>query len=214
MSDKTVEIVADVNNISETTTDGVSTGLLSSIFKKLNDNKIYILLCVSVIVLGISLYYFFIKNKKEISSLVDTNTNKNNDEKKEILNNQEYYVLDSNGNPVKISGVFNQQPIQQNTRTQLIHPSSTQPTQPTQPTMTQQEIMILQKQLLEKEKLEAQHLEQQLREKHNDELLSEDINNEISRIQENEDNNIAQHNLTNSELEEINRKLEMMNASN
>ena len=38
-----------------------------------------------------------------------------------------------------------------------------------------------------------------------------DINDKISRIQANEDDNVTQHNLTNSELEEINKKLAMMN---
>lgn len=41
-----------------------------------------------------------------------------------------------------------------------------------------------------------------------------DINDQISRIQANEDDNVAQHNLTNSELDEINKKLAMMNTMN
>ena len=43
-----------------------------------------------------------------------------------------------------------------------------------------------------------------------DENRSDDIDNELARIQANEDKNVACHNLTSSELAEINKKLELM----
>jgi len=44
--------------------------------------------------------------------------------------------------------------------------------------------------------------------------MSENIDVDLSRIHANEDENVAQHNLTNSELAEINNKIEMMNSQN
>ena len=44
----------------------------------------------------------------------------------------------------------------------------------------------------------------------NDDDNSSDINNELARIKADENINISQHNLTNSELEDINNKLNMI----
>ena len=40
------------------------------------------------------------------------------------------------------------------------------------------------------------------------------LNMELERVKANENKNIAEHNLTNSELAEINKKLEMLETNN
>lgn len=46
---------------------------------------------------------------------------------------------------------------------------------------------------------------------HNNEIESDDIHMELSRVQSNETPNVAQHNLTKSELEEIEKNIKSMN---
>lgn len=194
-------------------------GLVQSILKKISNNKMYIYIGIAIIVLGVVLYYFFIKNKKE--TMCDTDKNNNltlqpqsqyhqSIQSNQVENNtfnpnpldQEYYVLDTNGNPVKVYGslpTMNQQletiPIPNQ------HPS-------------QQDIQMLQKQMIEQPlRRHPDQVKTIIKLEHpNDTSVNEntnnDLNNELTRIQDNENENIAEHNLTKSELAEINKKLE------
>ena len=220
-----------------------SDGFIQKLLKKFTENKMYLYITITVIVLCIVLYYFYKKSKKELKYVND----------KPLLalpkqKSDEYFVLDENGNPVKVSESFSNQQL-------LPLPMPKQ-----QP--SQQDIQMLQKQMLEKQQMQ-QHMQQQMQqqqmqqqqmqqqqmqhqqmqqqqmqqqqmqqqqmqqqqfdnsrsklqhpdsEEHNNE--SDDINIELARIQANEDDNVTQHNLTNSELAEINKKIEMMNSQN
>lgn len=74
----------------------------------------------------------------------------------------------------------------------------------------QHQIMYLQQQLQQQQQQQPPQTNNRLI--HQDE--SSEINNiDLMRIQSNENDNIAQHNLTNAELEEINQKLEMLNKN-
>ncbi len=235
-----------------------STGLIQTLLKKISDNKMYLYIAVAVIVLGVLLYYFYFKSKKEIQTLANTSNDKpqlalpkQNNENQTVVaandnvpvgfnpNSNDYFVLDANGNPVKVSGTY------QNNNQQLL-PLPMPKQQP-----SQQEIQMLQKQMLEKQMMEQQIMQQQMKQQqmmqqqmmqqqmmqqqmaqqqnkqvdtrsklqHPDsdeenDNGSDDINIELARIQANEDDNVAQHNLTNSELAEISKKIEMMNAQN
>ncbi len=255
ISDLAVEpTVPDSTNL--TPAETTEEGFVQSIIKKFTENKMYIYIGIAVIVLGVVLYYFFIKNKKETMAQTDkkprlalpksnndgsgqpqtqTQTQPKASEVPGPFNpmGQEYYVLDNNGNPVKVSGNF---------------PMVNQPLPPLplpnqQP--SQQEIMMLQKQMMEKKMMEQQMMEQQMMEQQmreaqlqaqaqaqakkqsqqkiklehptNEEAThhsENDIDIELARIRANEDENVAEHNLTHSELAEINKKLEMMNSNN
>jgi hypothetical protein len=209
-------------------------------FKKLTDNKIYIYICGAVVLLGIILYYLYVKNKKNVltnnvcplTSNVENKTNKI----PVVLNpsKQEYYVLDENSNPVKISGNFlnlNQEESEQQPSNQLKVPLQ-------QP--SQNDIMMLQKQMMEKQRelelqakqnatvKQAQINRVQMEQKINNDNVEHYENNEseeseddididaefeLSRIKSNEKNNMAKYDLTQSELEEIKTKLENMNKN-
>lgn len=255
MSDKISDIqvdatVPETNLVHVETTEG---GFVQSIIKKISDNKMYIYIGIAVIVLGVVLYYFFMKNQKETMAQTDKKPQlalpKQNNQPQgqapvateapgpfNTMGGQEYFVLDNNGNPVKVSGSF---PMVNNPLQPLPLPNQ-------QP--SQQEIMMLQKQMMEKKMMEAQMREQQMMEaqmreqqmreaqafaqaqtqaqakskiklehpsnEDGDEEHDDDVGIELARIRANEDENVAEHNLTASELAEINKKLEMMNANN
>lgn len=180
-----------------------STDTCQSILNKILNNKTYIGIGIAVIILGAVVYYFFIKNKKAI--VKETNQNiklelPKNQKVVEPLNNlsQDYFVLDANGNPVRVSSGL-PIPLQQ--------PSTN-------------ELMMLQKQLQEKKLYEQQMLAQsqtitKQKLEHPPTMESEEnLSEELNRIKANEDQNIAELNLTNSELAEITKKLEMMNSDN
>ncbi len=219
MSDKIPELqteplVPDSNNI----TLDQSEGFVQSLLKKISDNKMYIYIVIAVIILVLVLYYFFIKNKKETMDQIEKpqlalpkqDQNQTHEQQESGTFNphgQEYYIIDNNGNPVKVSGNYSSLP-------QL-------PVLNQQP--SQQEIMMLQKQMMEKKMMEQQLQAQtkpkiKLEHPQNDEIVNSDSNNdidvELARIKANEDENIAEHNLTHSELAEITNKLEMMNSGN
>lgn len=160
--------------------EGNQPGFIQSTINKITNNKKYLYIGITVIILGCVLYYLYKKNKKENMKNINLGE----------LNNQEYFVLDSNGNPKKVALVNQQLPIQ-----------TQQP--------SQQEIMMLQKQMMEKQQQTRPKIK--LEHPKTDNQESEDINDELARIQANEDENVTVHNLTNSELAEINKKLEMMN---
>ncbi len=206
-------------------TPEVNPGFFSSMFTKLMANKTYLYIGIAVIVLGIALYYYFYKFKK--STAVAPEPTKSTEtkvtEKPEIVpvtSDPEYYILDANGNKIKVSGSYVQQ----------LQPLPVQQQQP-----SQQEIMLLQQQMLEQQRLEQQRLEELNRQKllqqkrqlahiqeqksrklqHASENSSdEEINAHLERIHANEDSNVAEHNLTHSEIAELTSKLEMMNSQN
>lgn len=253
MSDKNTELLGELlaPDTNASIIDQSEEGFIHSILKKISDNKMYIYIGIIVIILGLVLHYFFNKNKKE--TMGDTSkqfqlalpTQYN---VSEPLNshNQEYYVLDNNGNPIKVSGSFP-------TINQPVHPLHVPLQQP-----SQQDVMMLQKQMMEKmggqptreeqmreQHMHEQHMREQMHEQHmreqmheqpmreqmggqhrskmilehpsNDETVNvdsddEEVDVDLARVKANEDVNIAEHNLTHSELAEINKKLEMMNS--
>ena len=227
------------------------TGLIQTVLKKITDNKMYLYITIAVIVLGIMLYYFYFKSKKEIQTLTNTTNDKpqlalpkqSNDN--QVItefnpNSNDYFILDTNGNPTKVSGTYQNQPLlplpipnQQpsNQEIQMLQKQMLEKQmieqQMNQQQMNQQQMM--QQQMMQQQMMQQQMNQQQMMQKQNNindhrpklqhpnsdnENDSDDINIELARIQANEDDNIAQHNLTNSELAEINKKLEMMTSQN
>ena len=83
-----------------------SDGFIQKLLKKFTENKMYLYITITVIVLGIVLYYFYKKSKKELKCV--------NDKPQLALPKQksdEYFVLDENGNPVKVSESFSNQQL-------------------------------------------------------------------------------------------------------
>lgn len=192
-------------------------GLFSDIAKKISDNKIVIYIAIGVVILGIAVYFLYFKNKKETM-----NSNKN-ESKSNIQSNDksDLYVLDSNGVPTKIPDpksnkieplpIPNQQPSQQ--EIEMLQKQMLEKQQQQQMMMLQQQQMLAQQQ--QQQMLAQQQQQNRIKLQHPVEMdetpASDELNAELARIQSNEDENVAQHNLTNSELAEINHKLEMMN---
>lgn len=210
------------------------------IFKKIfSENKMYIYIGIAVVVLAIVLYYFYSKNKKETKPIAQTQqnaqpvANQNNQEQVTVpqISGDDYWVLDAQGNPVKVSGMMQgmmQQP----------GPNQLAPLPIPKQTPSMAEIQMLQKQMLDQQMMQQQILQQQMEqhqanqanqankkiqkihhpidpadsENMENQANSDDINVELARIKANEDDNVAQHDLTNSELAEITEKLKSMGS--
>ena len=192
-----VENNSVISQLTETNTKKNELGFIDSIVKKISDNKIYIYIGIAVLILGLVLYYFYTKNKKE------TAINKSDTTKP-----QEQFTIDSNGNPVK---EFNKSVesfnSQMNNMPVLPLPKLVQELPLPKPI---QELHMQQNKI----KLEHPADSDTLDNYENSSSDNTSNNDDFEQIQSNENINIAQHNLTNSELEEINRKLEMMDSMN
>ncbi len=238
-SDSVSSVIKLANNVVESKP---AEGFLPMIKKIFEENKMYFYIGIAVIVLGIVLYYFYMKNKKEIKS------NSKNQPKLELptkpqvqptepvntnasvpeISGDGYWVMDAQGNPVKVSGMYGNQlaPL----------PVPKQTPSPAEIAMLQKQMLeqqIMQQQLRQQELMQQQMMQQQMMQQQmaaqqkkpqpkknqkiahpedseDDNINSDDINVELARIKANEDENVAQHDLTNSELAEITKKLESM----
>ena len=234
MAEESGNINVDITQNAVPTAENNS-GIIDNLMKKISDNKIYIYIGVAVVVLGVVLYYFYIKNKKETM----TNTNKNEEPLPQLsnpniennmglpinVNPGDHFVIDPNGRPVKVTPNVPGALMMNNPEMMIKRQQQIMQQQNMQPPMN---IEIL------KQQIEQQNQPRQvtkprpkLRHPSNDSDVEQvripqpdnddsdqAINMEIARIQSNEDDNVAEHNLTHSELAEINKKVEMMNSNN
>jgi hypothetical protein len=181
-----------------------SKGLINDLLKKFTENKMYMYIAIGIVILAVVAFYYFKKCKKDVKS---GNKNqlpipKQNESSKTALNNDDHFILDSNGNPVKVTGSLSNQLL----------PLPIPKQQP-----SQHDVQMLHKQMYEKQ-MQQQMMQEQSsggqkpKLQHPESEMSEDIDVDLDDIQDEEDENVAQHNLTNSELAEINKKIEMMNS--
>ena len=186
-----------------------SKGFIQDLIKKISENKMYQYIAIGIIILVVVAFFYFKKSKKDMKP-VNKNQQalpKQNEPSAVGLNNEDHFILDANGNPVKVTGLSNQ-----------LLPLPIPKQQP-----SQQDVQMLQKQMYEKQLMQQQMLQNQMMQQqhsggqkqklqHPESEVSDEIDVDLDDIQENEDENVAQHNLTNSELAEINKKIEMMNS--
>jgi hypothetical protein len=183
---------SNVNNLVNLTNDvpvptqpnlqTLSDGLFQPLIKKLTKNKLYLYIGIAVIVLGLVLYYMYYRNKNETSKPPASMHVSFNPAV------QDYYVVDANGVPIKARSELAPIPI-------------------TQQQPTANDAHMLRKLQHPNEDAEENEPNTKCDDVH---IGSDDIDVEISRIHDNEDANVAEHNLTNSELAEINRKIDLM----
>ena len=239
-SDSISSVMELANNVVDS---GPAENFMTMVKQKFSENKMYVYIGIAVIILGVVLYYFYVRNKKEtkksdnkpvleLPKQEKPNVTEKPDNYNQVpqISGDEYWVMDANGKPVKVSGAFGQVaplPIPKQA------PSAA-------------EIKMLQQQMLEQQMIQQQMMHQQMmqeqfereqREQHQRQLAekkaanankkphkkithpedseakeSDDIDVELARIKANEDENVAQHDLTNSELAEIKNKLEIMGS--
>jgi len=154
-------------------------------------------IAIGIIVLAVIAFYYFKKCKKDIKNKNELPLPKQSNAPSIGLNNEDHYILDNNGNPVKVTGTFSNQLL----------PLPIPKQQP-----SQKDVQMLQKQMYEKQMMQQNVELQKPKLQHPESEMSDEINIDLDDIEENEDENVAQHNLTNSELAEINKKIEMMNS--
>jgi flagellar biogenesis protein FliO len=163
-------------------------GFIGNIMNSFNDNRIYIYMLVVVLIIGVIVYYLYKKYKSPKETMNNTeNKNKSNNE--QIITklvSGDFFVLNEYGQAVKIKDVLKPMlPVNQN----MVQMEEVPKQQPIQ-------------QVMKRPKLE-----------HPGESNEMDINEEIMRMQKNEDENVAQLNLTHSELADINTKFQEMEHS-
>jgi hypothetical protein len=164
-----------------------------SLLKQLTNNKLYIYIIISIVVLLCVGYYLYTKYilKK------DTNIEKNIlENKKHILSSDtEYYLLDNSGNPILMNQHLND--FLYNKSTQQ---SSTQNQDYDQEDITEQNT----KQFRHKSSAQSKSQSRQQSRHSNEDTLIE-VN-----ITDNEDDNIATQDLTLDEIKELEKQLDLM----
>lgn len=166
-----------------------------SLLKQLSNNRTYLYIIAVVIVLaGIGYYLYKTQFSKKPENKKSTDIETEN--KKEILNpNKEYYILDRRGNPILVNQYFNNmlEASQQKTK---------------QPIMLNQSEPKLEK---PQPYLKQQTSRPKLSHPGEDEKEETNYDNEQEKDEEyNEDEDIANQDLTQDEIEELNRQLDMM----
>lgn len=199
MNPEIKEVVVEQPIDTNVQTPGQSKGLINNLLKKFTENKMYMYIAIGIIVLAVVAFYYFKKCKKDVKNKNQLPLPKQSNAPSTGLNNEDHYILDTNGNPVKVTGVFSNQLL----------PLPIPKQQP-----SQKDVQMLQKQMYEKQMMQQQQNVELQKPKlqHPESEMSDEIEIDLDDIEENEDENVAQHNLTNSELAEINKKIEMMNS--
>jgi len=207
-----------------------SKGFIQDLIKKISENKMYQYIAIGIIILVVVAFFYFKKSKKDMKP-VNKNQQalpKQNEPSAVGLNNEDHFILDANGNPVKVTGLSNQLlplpiPKQQPSQQDIQMLQKQMQEKQMQERMMQEQMMqqqMRQEQMMHQQMMHQQMMQQQnnsrpkLQHPESEMNMSENIDVDLSRIHANEDENVAQHNLTNSELAEINNKIEMMNSQN
>ena len=198
-----------------------SKGFIQNLIKKISENKIYQYIAICILILVVVAFFYFKKSKKEIKPINKNQPalpKQNNEPSLSGLNNEDHFILDANGNPMKVSGSFSnqllplpipkQQPSQQDIQMLQKQMQEKQMQEYMQQQMMQQQMM--QQQMMQQQMMQQNNSRPKLQHPESD--MSDNIDVDLAKIQDNEDENVAQHNLTNSELAEINNKIEMMSS--
>jgi hypothetical protein len=197
MNPEIKEVVVEQPIDTNVQTPGQSKGLINNLLKKFTENKMYMYIAIGIIVLAVVAFYYFKKCKKDVKNKNQLPLPKQSNAPSTGLNNDDHFILDTNGNPVKVTGSFSNQLL----------PLPIPKQQP-----SQKDVQMLQKQMYEKQMMQQQNVaSQKPKLQHPESEMSDEIEIDLDDIEDNEDENVAQHNLTNSELAEINKKIEMMN---
>jgi len=199
------------------------TKFLSSFINKVKSYKLYIMVGVVIVILGFAIFYFYNKNKQ----IMKKNKNKNNDKLYKLNENGDVQILDTPSNKSALEKIaadnydadlellkaHQQMQMQQQKEMQM---------QQQQQQMQMQMQMQQQQQMQHKQKETHQKVKlvhpQRKDEASSDSLESEsetdtdsgsDSNN-TSDMSLHENDNVDQHNLTNDDMIEINKSLEML----
>ena len=198
-------------------------GYLNKIYNLFKDYKNYILVCLCIVVIIYIVYNFYFKKKinsnklyKPILELPKSNN---------ISDNPDYIILDKKGNPIKVtSNFFNSLNLKHNLDiTDHSSICSAEIVNKLEKLQNNSKINIDQanqsnnnissespSRSYPNKSSDAPKYRKIQHPNFNDDDNSSDINNELARIKADENINISRHNLTNSELEDINNKLNMI----
>ena len=194
-------------------------GFISNLINKLSTNKKYLYMGIAVVVLAGAVYYYYYKHKKGMGIKQSPAPTQ------DVLMTKPDNILDTNGKPhvvntskedeqillLKKQLQLQQQALQQQAlqhqqyqqQQTLQHQQQQVPQQVLQHNTPVQKVVLPNKHVL-------QHPNDDSSEYSNSSDDSDEINAKVASIQAKESGNVSKQNLTNSEIEEINKKLEQM----
>ena len=200
-------------------------GFFANFFKKYEENRLYVYIGIGVVVLGIVLYYFYVKNKQETN--IQKKTGVTPQTILEMMQNMPLPMVQQILQQIPpqllhetlqmhqqlMQQQMQQQAPQQMQQQQMQQPMQQQMQQPMQQPMQQQPMYqqaSQQTKPTKKSRSKLQHPNMK------PELNTDNINNlddvdvEVARAQLNENENVAEYNLTNSEVQDIHNKLDKL----
>jgi hypothetical protein len=194
------------------------TGFVSNLINKLSTNKKYLYMGIAVVVLAGAVYYYYYKHKKGMVSCPPSAPKTNQD----IPTTKPDNILDTNGKPhvvntskedeqillLKKQLQIQQQALQHQQQQQALQQQAQQQHYLAQ--QQQQEHNTPVQKVVLPNKHVLQHPNDDSSDCNDDSDDSDEINAKVASIQAKESGNVSKQNLTNSEIEEINKKLEQM----
>ena len=205
-----------------------TTGFISNLINKLSTNKKYLYMGIAVVVLAGAVYYYYYKHKKGMGIKQSPAPTQ------DVTTTKPDNILDTNGKPHVVNTSKEDEQIlllkkQLQIQQQALQHQQQQ--QALQQQVQQQQALQQQQQQAQQQALQQQALQQQnivvqkaastnnynLQHPNDDSSEysdisdnSDEINAKVASIQAKESGNVSKQNLTNSEIEEINKKLEQM----
>ena len=206
-----------VENVIAATTESTS-----SLLEQIYNNKTYVYIFIVVLVLagiGIYLYLNQLRNKDNKSTddklsddkTTDNKANKSSEDKKDLLNpEKDYYIVDPSGKTILINKYFSKI-LQTEMQEQEIQEQQMMQKQMIQQQMIQQPIMVNnqismpsgQNRLIQSQQIPSQRSQQRPKLSHPGEEIIPNVNLD-------EDDNIANQDLTQTEIDELKKQLELM----
>ena len=195
-------------------------GFFANFFKKYEENRLYVYIGIGVIVLGIVLYYFYVNNKQETNiqkktevtpqTILEMMQNMPLPMVQQILQQIPPQLLHET---LQMQQQLMQQQMQQQQMPQQMsqHTPQQAPQQTPQQTpqqMQQQAPQQIKPTKKSRGKLQHPNMKPELNTNHINNL--DDVDVEVARAQLNENENVAEYNLTNSEVQDIHNKLDKL----
>jgi len=184
----------------------------NSLLEQLSGYKTYLYILLVVLVLSAIGYYLYIKNfktkdiKKDVPT--DVKTDVLSKDKKEILNpNTEYYIIDAQGNPILVNQYFGnivQSAAQQ--RAVMINPKIAVEQRPQQ--RPQQRVQQRSEQRSEQKPEQKQEQKPEQKPEQRPKLSHPGEKKQTKMVEE--DENVVNQDLTNTEIEELKKELQVM----
>ena len=194
--------------VNDTTINELSVSYFDYLFNMIKDNLNYIIIGICILLISYTVYYIFFKSDSQLKKICKPLLQLPKNENINTSDIKEYIILDENGNPVKISNnFFNSLNIKNdNLLTNKLKNIKLNNNNNNKLNTDTEESQI---NIANKRKLLHPLTSNDINDIEENNISSE-INYNLANINADENNNIKLQNLTNSEIEDINNKLNII----